>query len=92
MLENTCLEFQDIFLSTWGKTDLYECSKIFHNSGTRDSPINTKPYRLPETQKAEIEKQVDKLLDKGIIEENNSPWNSPLLVVPKKTDASGEKK
>jgi hypothetical protein len=56
------------------------------------APINTKPYRLPETQKAEIEKQVDKLLDEGIIQESNSPWNSPLLVVPKKTDASGEKK
>jgi hypothetical protein len=40
---------------------------------------------------AEIEKQVDKLLEEGIIEESNSPWNSPPLVVPKKTDASGEK-
>jgi hypothetical protein len=35
------------------------------------APINTKPYRLPETQKAEIEKQVDKLLGEGIIQESN---------------------
>jgi hypothetical protein len=59
---------------------------------TGTTPINTRPYRLLETQKAEIERQVDKLLDEGIIEESNSPWNSPLLVVPKKTDASGERK
>jgi hypothetical protein len=55
-------------------------------------PINTRPYRLLEAQKAEIERQVDKLLDEGIIEESNSPWNSPLLVVPKKMDASGERR
>jgi hypothetical protein len=56
------------------------------------TPINIKPYRLPEAQKAEIERQVDKLLEEGIIEESESRCNSPLLVVPKKTDASGEKK
>jgi hypothetical protein len=41
------------------------------------TPINTRSYRLPEAQKAEIEKQVDKLLEEGIIEKSNSPWNSP---------------
>jgi hypothetical protein len=56
------------------------------------TPINKRPYWLPEAQKAEIERQVDKLLDEGLIEESNSPWNSPLLVVPKKTDTSGERK
>jgi hypothetical protein len=32
------------------------------------------------------------MLRDGIIVPNNSPWNSPILVVPKKEDASGKKK
>jgi hypothetical protein len=56
------------------------------------APINTRPYRLPEAQKIEIEKQVTKLANEGIIDKSSSPWNSPLLIVPKKADVSGEVK
>ena len=54
--------------------------------------MNTRPYRLPETQKVEVDKQLKKLLQEGIIEESNSPWNSPILLVPKKLDDSGQQK
>ena len=55
-------------------------------------PMNTRPYSLPETQKMEANKQVKKLLQEGIIEESNSPWNSPILLVPNKLDASEQQK
>jgi len=55
-------------------------------------PINTRPYRLPESQRKEIDRQVTKLLEEGIIFESNSPWNSPILVVLKRVGANGEKK
>ena len=55
-------------------------------------PVNVKPYQLPETQKQEVRRQVEELRQGGIITESNSPWNSPLLIVPKKADATGEKK
>ena len=33
---------------------------------------------------------MEKLLQEGIIEESISPWNSPIILVPKKIDASGQ--
>jgi hypothetical protein len=39
----------------------------------------------------EVEKLVEKLLNEGVVEESNSPWNSPVLVVAKKMDANGKK-
>jgi hypothetical protein len=38
----------------------------------------------------EVDIKVKKLLQEGIIEESNSPWISPILVVLKKKDASGQ--
>ena len=55
-------------------------------------PINTRLYRLPDSQKEEIEKQVTSLLKEGIIVQSNSPWNSPILVVPKRVGVDGESK
>jgi len=62
------------------------------NVEPRTEPINTRPYRPPETQKLEVNKQVKKLLQDGIMEESMSPWLSPILVIPKKLDASGQPK
>ena len=54
-------------------------------------PVDVKPYRLPETQKHEIRRQVEELTWGGIITESNFTWNSLLLIVPRKADAAGEK-
>ena len=54
--------------------------------------INLKPgvqpkyipaYRIPHSQRATIDKSVKEMLDQGVIQESTSPWNSPLLLVPK---------
>lgn len=55
------------------------------------NPIFTRQYRIPEAQKHEIQKQIDELEEKGIIERSNSAWNSPLLLVPKKDNKDGGK-
>ena len=54
--------------------------------------INTKPYRIPEVHRKEVQRQTEQMLRDGIIGPSNSPWNSPILVIPKKADASGKKK
>lgn len=46
------------------------------------NPIFTRQYRIPESQKYEIQKQIDELERKGIIEKSDSAWNSPCLEFP----------
>ena len=91
-MERVCRDYSDIFYLTGEKLSCTNAARHSINVMPGTSPSNTRPYRLPEAQIAEIGKQIDKLLREGVIEESNSPWNSPLLLVPKKDDASGEKK
>ena len=59
---------------------------------TDENPINTKQYRYPPIHRDEIRKQVDELINKGIVQASESPYNSPLWVVPKKADSAGNKR
>lgn len=59
---------------------------------SEDIPIHQKVYPYPAAYAAEVNKQIDKLLLDGIIRPSRSAWTSPVWIVPKKSDASGEKK
>lgn len=91
-IESVCAKYADVFHmpgDTLSTTNLIEHSiKLKDNT----SPVYVKPYRLPNALKGEIQKQVDEMLKHDIIEETTSEWSSPVLLVPKKTDRSGEKK
>lgn len=52
--------------------------------------INTKPYRSSEIHK--VLRQIEQMLRDEIMQPSTSPWNSPVLVVHKKADASGKNK
>lgn len=66
---------------------------VKHRIITNDEgPVNIKQYRYPPAHKQEVERQVEDMLSKRIIRPSESPYNSPLWVVPKKADASGTKK
>lgn len=59
---------------------------------TSDKPIHTKHYPYPISLKQEVERQLQEMLNDGIIRPSRSPYNAPVWIVPKKVDASGKKK
>lgn len=47
-------------------------------------PVNIRPYRYPIKQKDIIEKLIQEMLDRGIIQNSSSPFASPVVLVGKK--------
>lgn len=59
---------------------------------TDEVPIRAKSYRYPYIHKEEVEKQINEMLESGIIRHSNSPYSAPVWIVPKKEDNSGKRK
>lgn len=86
-----CNKYSEIFQLK--HTKLTTTPEIAHHIElTSEKPIFKRQYRYPNAQKTEIQKQIKELLENDIIRESKSPWNSPIIIVNKKQDASGEQK
>ncbi|CAF4243720.1 unnamed protein product, partial [Didymodactylos carnosus] len=56
-------------------------TKIHHTINTGDHPpTSVRPYYKTVQQRKEMQQEVGKLLDQGIIRPSNSPWSSPVLL------------
>ena len=79
-----CNAYRDIFK----KPDQYlSCTSTVKHEIPVDlsqTPINQQPYRLPEAQKPLVEERIRDMTVNGIIRESTSPWNVPIVLVPKK--------
>lgn len=86
-----CEKYSDIFQLPDEK--LTQTNMTSHAIELNDQiPVHVKQYRYLHMLKGEIETQINKMLKDGIIEKSNSPYNSPLWIVPKKPDSQGNKK
>jgi hypothetical protein len=89
-----CEEYNDVFYLLGDKLTFTTAAEHAIPTPAIDPTrgINTKPNRIPEVHREEVQRQTDQVLHDGIIESSSSPWNSPILLIPKKADASGRKK
>lgn len=90
-IEKLCRSFSDIFHHE--NFQLTFTNQVKHRIKTTDEiPVYTKSYRYPFVHKPEVERQINDMLEQGIIRPSDSPWSSPIWIVPKKADASGKRK
>jgi hypothetical protein len=57
-----------------------------HEIRTGDAlSVKKNPYRVPYALRGEMKRQLDEMLDKGVITPCASPWAAPVILVPKKS-------
>ena len=77
------LEYHDIF--AMGSYDLGRTGRVKHKINTgMASPIRQAVRRIPQFQRQEARELLDGMLDRGVIQPSDSPWASPVVLVPKK--------
>ncbi|KAG1928644.1 interferon-induced very large GTPase 1-like [Pimephales promelas] len=72
-------EFSDVFSPLPGRTNLIQ----HHVETDPGVVVRCRPYRLPEHKKKTVQAELETMLDMGVIEESNSDWASPIVLVPK---------
>jgi len=93
-LVKICEEYHDIIHFS-GDTLIYTTAAehaILTPTIDPSRAINTKSYRIPEIHKKEIGRQIEQMLKDDIIQPSTNSRNSPILVIPKKYDASVKQK
>jgi hypothetical protein len=79
-LRDVLHDFAHVFSEVPGKTSMVS-HRIDLVEGAR--PVRQYPYRLNPEKMARVDKEVSQLLEAGIIEESESPWAAPIVLVPK---------
>jgi hypothetical protein len=92
LLREICFEYQDVFHLPGDRLSCTNAARQTIHLEPGTTPINTRLYWLPESQKEEIDRQVRQLLEDGVITQSESPWNSPLLIVRKQPGPDGKPK
>lgn len=90
-LKEIVIKFKNVFYKE--NDDLSFTNEIKHRILTECSrPVYSRIYRYPEVHREEVDKQIDEMLKQGIITKSKSPYNSPIWIIPKKTNDLQEQK
>ena len=69
-----------------GSTQLGCTSQVEHSIETGDAkPIKRNPYRILHALRSVVDKHIDDMIQKEIIEPSMSPWSSSIVLVQKKS-------
>ena len=80
-----CKEYDDIFSED--STDIGRTPLVTMEIDMGDSPpITQRPYNLPLKHSDWVQRELDTLEKAGVITRSVSPWASPIVIVPKKTE------
>lgn len=72
-------EFHHIFRTRPGLNNLYTCR--FNVS--EDVPFKVRPYPVPFARRPAVDKELQRMIDWGVIERSSSPYSNPILCVAK---------
>ena len=77
--------YSDTFSS--GPHDMGRMAAVTHKIDTGDHPpVNQQPYRMAPDERDEADRQIQSMLDNGVICESKSPLASPVVMRDKKDD------
>ena len=78
-LQRLLEKFTDVTCDNPGRTDVIEHDV---NTGTA-RPVRLPPYRLPHAYRDTVKKEIEEMLQSGIIEPSSSEWSAPIVLVKK---------
>ncbi|UYV84270.1 hypothetical protein LAZ67_X001713, partial [Cordylochernes scorpioides] len=78
------LSFKGVFLPTMKNANKVQ-NRVKHRIHTGDHPpIKQRPYRVSKREREIMQKEVDTMLERKVIQPSESPWSAPVVLVKKK--------
>ena len=69
----------------WDKLDMGRCDFVEHHIEVHGhAPIQKRPFRYSASEKEILQKEINMMLELGVIEHSQSPWGFPAILLPKK--------
>ena len=73
-------DFKTVLSNKPGKTTVIEHDIEMKKDAV---PVRQRPYPIPQAKIEKVKQEVQAMLELDVIEESNSPWSSPYVMVPK---------